>query len=837
MGSPLRITELMYNPPGGDAFEYLELQNTGGLPLDLSGCSFQGIRFRFPVPFPELGPGERIVLANDARPADFRSRYPNVTVAGWFGGALANDGERIALLDPAGATLTAVEYKDEYPWPKAADGQGASLESSDPLGNTHDPGNWHSSAPGGSPALVNLPAAPPAVRLNELHAGSERDWIELYNPGSDAVSLANWSLSDNSDPRQFVLPAGTRIASQSFLRIDCAEGTLDPAVAPFQLDRFGETISLFDANTNRVDAVQFGSVVDGYTVGRVSGGWELCDPTPLAENLAAQTGALSTVRINELLANSDAEDDWIEFHNSGTLPVALRGCALSVSNTVARVEVPTFIAAGGFLALRADEHPGPDHLDLRLPAAGTSIALLGPDGAELDRVAYGPQPPGVSMGRLPDGSGEFQQLPFSPTRGASNYLAELGARLRVAEFLARSSTGPDWIEIENVHSTALSLNGFRLGVKAPGQPLARWTFRPETSLAPGERLLAYFGGQPSGVVLPANAHVFSLPLPDDTAVLTLRDALDRTVDRVEYGPQLLNRSVGRVNQAWALLSALSPGQPNGPAAALDSGADLRINEWLAGGGGTNDFIELYNPAALPLDLGGWTLTDDPSISGSTNNLLRPLTFIDAHGFLQFHADGDAADRLDHTGFQVDRLGETIRLLSPSGGIVDTLDLLVQVEAVSEGRLPDGNSAIVRFAQPTPGAPNSVNSLDADHDGMDDAWELLHGLNPASAKDADQDADADGASNLQEFLAGTDPRNAESLLELSVVAIEPAGLKLGFAAQPGRSYIVQYSDGLFPATWTTLISVPPAAAIGERVVTDPTPVAQRPTRFYRVMAER
>jgi hypothetical protein len=47
-------------------------------------------------------------------------------------------------------------------------------------------------------------------------------------------------------------------------------------------------------------------------------------------------------------------------------------------------------------------------------------------------------------------------------------------------------------------------------------------------------------------------------------------------------------------------------------------------------------------------------------------------------------------------------------------------------------------------------------LDFDHDGMPDAWELAHGLNPNDPADATADPDNDGYTNLEEYLNGTDP---------------------------------------------------------------------------------
>jgi len=47
--------------------------------------------------------------------------------------------------------------------------------------------------------------------------------------------------------------------------------------------------------------------------------------------------------------------------------------------------------------------------------------------------------------------------------------------------------------------------------------------------------------------------------------------------------------------------------------------------------------------------------------------------------------------------------------------------------------------------------------DSDGDGLPDAWEKKHKLNPSDPSDASQDADSDGYTNVEEFLNSTDPR--------------------------------------------------------------------------------
>jgi hypothetical protein len=65
--------------------------------------------------------------------------------------------------------------------------------------------------------------------------------------------------------------------------------------------------------------------------------------------------------------------------------------------------------------------------------------------------------------------------------------------------------------------------------------------------------------------------------------------------------------------------------------------------------------------------------------------------------------------------------------------------------------------IDRFGSGAPLPTCVVNGKpDSDCDGMDDAWELAHGLNPFDPRDALSDADGDGLVALEEYRHGTDP---------------------------------------------------------------------------------
>jgi hypothetical protein len=115
------------------------------------------------------------------------------------------------------------------------------------------------------------------VVINELYPKTDpasQEWIELYNNGDEAVSLNQWKLQNsNGEMKQFVLNASWIIPSKGFLTFTGAQTGIS-----FSLS--GDTVQLFDGNSNQIDAQGYPSIL-GYnnSMGRSTDGggtWALC---------------------------------------------------------------------------------------------------------------------------------------------------------------------------------------------------------------------------------------------------------------------------------------------------------------------------------------------------------------------------------------------------------------------------------------------------------------------------------------------------------------------------------------------------------------------------------
>jgi hypothetical protein len=262
----------------------------------------------------------------------FTSRYGSSlssVIAGEYQGKLANDGENVALVDYWNGTIAEFEYGDGRGWPLSADGGGHSLVPLDsalagePQGSLDCAGNWRASTyMGGSPGRDD-PALPQTVQLNELVANGGAtgtdDWVELYNPASAGVSLANWYLSDDvMEPDKCAL-AAVSVPAHGYLVFDDIEG--------FGLSAGGEDLILSylpgTAQNRIVDAVSFKAQEPGVSLGRYPDGgayWFRMAPSQGKTNTTPILGVV----IDEIMYNPvDPNEEYIELYNPTAQAVAL----------------------------------------------------------------------------------------------------------------------------------------------------------------------------------------------------------------------------------------------------------------------------------------------------------------------------------------------------------------------------------------------------------------------------------------------------------------------------------------------------------------------------------
>jgi len=139
--SDLVITEILYNQPGNDTLEFIELYNKGSQPLNLEGYKVTS-GFDYVFPNYVLQPGSYVVVA---RYADFFEQTFGIKPLEWTSGALSNSGEKIVIKTPVGLVADSVEYDNKKPWDNKADGEGSSLVLCDVNSNNAFGYNWDAS--------------------------------------------------------------------------------------------------------------------------------------------------------------------------------------------------------------------------------------------------------------------------------------------------------------------------------------------------------------------------------------------------------------------------------------------------------------------------------------------------------------------------------------------------------------------------------------------------------------------------------------------------------------------------------------------------------------------
>ena len=337
---------------------------------------------------------------------------------------------------------------------------GMKLETSFPSGT-----NVAIYTPGTTNSVRTSLAAFPTLWLNELvtvnsvtlsnavadRFGESEPWVELYNGGTNAISLANFYLTTNyTQPTLWAFAGGATLQPGEFKLVwldgepgesNATEWHSNFRVMPGQGSLALTYVS--GGQTNVLDYLNYnvpslGRSYGDYPDANVSGRRLFSVITPGATNNPAALPI--QVYINEWMADNlttraDPADgqyeDWFEIYNPGAAAVDLGGYYFTDNLTNKfQFKVPEngqyVVPAHGYLLVWADNESGQNatnradlHVSFALAKGGEAIGLFGTDGALVDAVTFGAQTTDKSEGRLPDGSGSIAVL-AQASPGAAN---------------------------------------------------------------------------------------------------------------------------------------------------------------------------------------------------------------------------------------------------------------------------------------------------------------------------------------------------------------------------------------------------------------------------------
>jgi hypothetical protein len=860
--------------------DMIELFNAGTASADLSGWGLSdtaGQPYRYTLP-----PGT--TLAAGTYLVVYASSSASVP-APRTGFGLDEQGETLTLTrSPAGGGGVAdtVAYGNQL--------------SDYSIGRRNSDGLWDLCLPTfGSANVVATQGDASTVRLNEWLASagalSSTDFIELFNTGPLPVDIGGCYLTDNPvgwpdrhqiAPLTFVGPSG-----YASFKAD-GDAWQGPDHLNFKLNASQGEIGLLAAGLSIIDSVSYGPQSTDVSQGRSPNGTStitfFTQPTPGGPNPGA-TNVSTTTTVNLVPVNATWKYKASSTSYHGTYQaVAFDDSAWSSGGQLLHYETGTVTSASGFVkttqmaingtipyatyyfrrhftfngstegvVLKAltmiDDNAliylnGQEAVRIRLPAGAltytsTGSGAVGPGTEAAEETWTLPtsllvQGDNVLAVEVHQNSNTSSDVVWGMKLDAEVTTTAASAQVAINEVLVSNAWLPNpdsslagWVELFNPSATDADIADMSLSYSA-SVPRA-WVAPAGTVVPAGGYLVIQ-----CDAALPASATNTGFGLGASGGGLYLFHNLAASGglrDSVVWGNQLPDLAIGRIPNGSGAFALTLPtrGALNTGAATGSLGA-VCVNEWLASPASGADWIELYNTSALPVLIGGNYLTD--TLTNKTKHLIPPLSFIGGDGttpWLSYWADNSTAP--GHVNFALSAGGEAVGLFNAAGLQIDAVSFGAQTSGVSEGNYPDGSATILAMP-PTQGAANILPNPDTDNDGMPDAWEIAHGLNPNSPADATLDSDHDGMTNASEYVAGTDPQDAGSRL---TAAIDAGGgtMLVKFLAQADRGYTVQYSATLLGGSWTKLTDVSPLPVASEVSVADPSASGQ-PARFYRII---
>ncbi len=545
---------------------------------------------------------------------------------------------------------------------------------------------------GGDPDLVVINEFLPDP--NTLYS---EEWVEFYNPQSLGVDLSGYILDDitTGGTNPYSIAPGTVVPAYGYL-------VLYQGATGVGLNNAGDTVNLLKPDgVTIIDSYSYTSSADDVSYGRESDGsstWiTFDDPTPGSANIIVLANG-DSVLINEFLADPYViyTEEWIELYNPLDETVNVSCYILDDITTGGTgpytIPLGTTIPAYGFLVLYQGE------TGIGLNNGGDTVNYLKTDGVTvLDSIAYSSSTNDISYGRETDGSSTWITFD-TPTPGTTNGIGmNDGDFILINEFLADPNTlyTEEWIELYNPLDVDVDISGYILD-DLVGGGTAPYTI-PAGTVILAHGYLVFYQGVTNLALNNAGDDVNYIN-PDGVTVLDTF-TYSSSSDDVSYGRETDGASI------WITFDVPTPGESN--AGPFANGDGVLINEFLPDPYAlyTEEWIELYNPSDVEVDVSGYII-DDLIGGGGSPYTIPSGTTIPAYGFIVFTQGV--------TNIGLNNAGDDVNYIMPDGvTVLDTFSYSSSADDISYGRETDGASTWVTFDSPTPGASNFVPTSSGD----------------------------------------------------------------------------------------------------------------------------
>jgi len=339
----------------------------------------------------------------------------------------------------------------------------------------------------------------------------------------------------------------------------------------------------------------------------------------------------------------------------------------------------------------------------------------------------------------------FAALIISSTGFSQNVIFNEICATVGASFVDDFGEFEDWIEVYNPGDKAIDLSGWFISDDSDHLNKYRIPLDPDglVSIEPGGYLVLWADKD-----LEQGPHHVNIQLSKEGEEIFLSKLIDdqlKIIDRIRYPAHKSDQSYGRCQHpepSWKILDKPSPGirnicpdvkvkqqdyipKPSPPESGpepsgffFNQSNDLRINELVARNshgisdefGETDDWIEIYNPGAVAVNLAGWYVSDTLESSSFYRIPSFDLTktLVPAGGYLILWADGEPAEGVAHLPFKFDNEGEEFylaRMVNNNLTIVDQVVFPSLERDVPYGRYPNASGSFRRLSDPTPNAAN------------------------------------------------------------------------------------------------------------------------------------